>query len=107
MRAGIWLWMMKLHVASRLGMMAPNPAHSWVKFPLKYLFYSYSEPHLLDEVHELLLGSVARDEVVDVGHDVHADVAGQVVLGPGPGEAGGRQGEAHTGQHQILRHRGI
>ena len=28
MRAGIWLWMMKLHVASRLGMMAPNPAHS-------------------------------------------------------------------------------
>ena len=28
MRAGIWLWMMKLHVASRLGMMAPSPAHS-------------------------------------------------------------------------------
>ena len=71
-----------------------------------FLIYSYWENHLLDEVHELLLGGVARDEVVDVGHDVHADVAGQVVLGPGLGEAGGRQGEAYTGQHQILPHRG-
>ena len=28
-----------------------------------------------------MLGGVARDEVVKVRHDVHADVAGEVILG--------------------------
>ena len=31
-RAGIWLWMMKLHVASKLGMIWPRPAQSWRHF---------------------------------------------------------------------------
>ena len=35
----------------------------------------FSFTDLLDEVHDLLLGGVAGDELVYVGHDVHADVA--------------------------------
>ena len=37
--------------------------------------------HLLDEVNNLLFCCVARDEVVKVLHDVHADAACQVVFG--------------------------
>jgi len=33
----------------------------------------------LDKVNDLLLGGVAGDEVVQVSHDVHTDVAGQLV----------------------------
>ena len=44
---------------------------------------------LLDEVHDLLLGGVAGDELVDVGHDVHADVARQII--PGLREGGGAE----------------
>ena len=36
-------------------------------------------PDLLDEVHDLLLRGVAGDELVDVSHDVHADVTSQLV----------------------------
>ena len=35
--------------------------------------------NLLDKVNDLLLGGVAGDEVVQVGHDVGADVAGELV----------------------------
>ena len=44
---------------------------------------------LLDEVHDLLLGGVAGDELVDVSHDVHADVACEVI--PGLREGGGAE----------------
>ena len=44
---------------------------------------------LLDEVHDLLLGGVAGDELVDVGHDVHADVACEII--PGLREGGGAE----------------
>ena len=47
--------------------------------------------HLLNEIHNFLLGGVARDEVVEVRHDVHADAAGQLILGSDQG--GGREDE--------------
>ena len=51
---------------------------------------------LLEELHDLVLGGVAGDEVVEVGDDVDADGAGQLVpaLGHGLGgrhEGGGRK----------------
>ena len=46
---------------------------------------------LLDKVHDLLLGGVAGDELVDVGHDVHADVACQLI--PGLREGGDAEDE--------------
>ena len=51
-------------------------------------------PHLLDKVHNLLLGGVAGDELVQVGHDVHADAAGQLILGLGHGG----HGQDHGGE---------
>ena len=44
---------------------------------------------LLDEVHDLLLGGVAGYELVNVGHDVHADVACELI--PGLREGGGAE----------------
>ena len=52
--------------------------------------------HLLDEVHNLLLGRVAGDEVVQVLHDVHADAAGQLI----PGLDQGRGGENKRGENE-------
>ena len=46
---------------------------------------------LLDEVHDLLLRGVAGYELVDVCHDVHTDVASQVI--PGLREGGGAEDE--------------
>jgi len=42
---------------------------------------SESMADLLNEIDNLLLGGVARDEVVEVRHDVHADAAGELILG--------------------------
>ena len=47
---------------------------------------------LLEELHDLVLGGVAGDEVVEVGDDVDADGAGQLVPGLGDGEGGGHEG---------------
>ena len=49
----------------------------------------YKVTDLLDEVHDLLLGGVAGDELVNVGHDVHADVACELI--PGLREGGGAE----------------
>ena len=46
---------------------------------LKTRYGSWFLAHLLDEVHDLLLGGVAGDEVIQVLHDVHTDAAGQVI----------------------------
>ena len=56
--------------------------------------------YLLNEVNDLLLGGVAGDELVDVGHDVHADVASQLVssLREGGG-AEDEEGEAEVDEH--------
>ena len=56
--------------------------------------------YLLDKVNNLLLGGVAGDELVQVGHDVHADGAGELILGLGDG----RHGEDDAGEdEQELR----
>merc|ERR550517_1153802 len=47
---------------------------------------------LLEELHDLVLGGVAGDEVVEVGDDVDADGAGELVPALGDGEGGGHQG---------------
>ena len=47
---------------------------------------------LLGELHNLVLCGVAGDEVVQVGDDVDADGAGQLVPGLGDGEGGGHEG---------------
>ena len=51
-------------------------------------------PDLLDKVDDLLLGGVGGDELVQVGHDVHTDAAGQLVLGLGDGG----HGQDHGGE---------
>ena len=38
MRAGIWLWMMKLQVASKLGIICPRPAQSWTEIKMIHFF---------------------------------------------------------------------
>ena len=48
--------------------------------------------YLLDPLDDLVLGGVAGDEVVQVGDDVDADGAGQLVLGLGDGKGGGHDG---------------
>ena len=56
--------------------------------------------YLLDKVNNLLLGGVAGDELVEVGHDVHADGAGELILSLGDG----RHGEDDAGEdEQELR----
>ena len=47
---------------------------------------------LLEELHDLVLGGVAGDEVVEVGDDVDADGAGQLVPALGHGLGGGHKG---------------
>ena len=42
---------------------------------------SESLADLLDLVHNLLLGRLTGDEVVEVGHDIHADVACEFISG--------------------------
>ena len=77
--AGSWDWTIKLQVSSKLGMSCPR---EWQIFGICYNWVSgLSRAHLLNEIDNLLLGGVARDEVVKVRHDVHADVAGEVILG--------------------------
>ena len=58
-----------------------------IKTELKTRLHSWLLVHLLDEVHNFLLGGVAGDEVVQVLHDVHADVAGQVISGLNEGRS--------------------
>ena len=47
---------------------------------------------LLEELHDLVLGGVAGDEVVEVGDDVDADGAGELVPALGHGHGGGHEG---------------
>merc|ERR1719352_2160304 len=47
---------------------------------------------LLEELHDLVLCGVAGDEVVQVGDDVDADGAGELVPALGDGDGGGHQG---------------
>merc|ERR1719489_545275 len=47
---------------------------------------------LLEELHDLVLGGVAGDEVVQVGDDVDADGTGELVPALGDGDGGGHQG---------------
>merc|ERR550517_558260 len=47
---------------------------------------------LLEELHALVLGGVAGDEVVEVGDDVDADGAGQLVPALGHGLGGRHEG---------------
>ena len=47
---------------------------------------------LLGELHDLVLCRVAGDEVVQVGDDVDADGAGQLVPGLRDGEGGSHEG---------------
>ena len=47
---------------------------------------------LLEELHDLVLGGVAGDEVVEVGDDVDADGAGQLVPALGHGLGGRHEG---------------
>ena len=57
---------------------------------------------LLDEVHDLLLGGVAGDELVDVGHDVHTDVACELI--PGLRQGGGaedKEGETEESLEEL------
>merc|ERR1719352_598792 len=44
---------------------------------------------LLEELHDLVLGGVAGDEVVQVGDDVDADGTGELVPALGDGDGGG------------------
>merc|ERR1712083_1218266 len=60
---------------------------------------------LLDGVHNLLLGGVAGDEVVQVLHDVHADAAGQLIPGLDQGRGGeDKRGEDEEDLHYNKRH---
>ena len=47
---------------------------------------------LLGEVDDVLLSGGVHDEVVNVGHDVHADGTGEGVGGLGGGEGSGQEG---------------
>ena len=78
-KAGIWLWMIKLQVASKSGIILPRAPQIYHK-SLIYFFLLFTwSTCLFDEVDNLLLGGVAGDEVVQVLHDVHADAAGQLI----------------------------
>ena len=66
------------------------------------LVMRFSFTNLLDEVHDLLLGGVAGDELVNVGHDVHADVACELI--PGLREGGGaedKEGETEESLEEL------
>lgn len=62
---------------------------------------SFVVTDLLDEVHDLLLGGVAGDELVDVGHDVHADVACQLI--PGLREGRGAKDEEGETEESLVK----
>ena len=47
---------------------------------------------LLEERDDLVLSARVCDELVDVGDDVDADVAGELVARLGGGEGGGHEG---------------
>ena len=47
---------------------------------------------LLDKVNNLLLSRLTGDEVIQVSHDVHADLASQLIAGLGDGGGGKNQG---------------
>ena len=44
--------------------------------------------NLLDKVNDLLLSRLTGDEVIQVSHDVHADLARQLIAGLGGGAGG-------------------
>ena len=47
---------------------------------------------LLDKVNNLLLSRLTGDEVIQVSHDVHADLASQLIAGLGGGGGSEHQG---------------
>jgi hypothetical protein len=50
--------------------------------------------NLLDKVNNLLLSGLTGDEVIQVSHDVHADLASQLIAGL----RGGRGSEHQAGE---------
>ena len=61
---------------------------------------SHGVTQLLEVGDDLLLGGLVGDEVIDVGHDVDADLAGEVDPVLGEGEGGGQEsGEDEGGLH--------
>ena len=69
---------------------------------MKYFCYLIKHsPDLLDKVDDLLLGGVAGDELVQVGHDVHTDAAGQLILGLGDGGHGQDDGGDHNEDLEV------
>ena len=59
--------------------------------------------HLLDPLHDLLLGGVAGQPLVEVGHHVHAYVAGEV---PGLGRSLGGHGGGEEQDSEERLHLG-
>ena len=55
---------------------------------------------LLDKVHYFLLSRVAGDELVQVGHDVHTDVACEHI--PGLGEGRGSEDEQGKTEESLV-----
>ena len=47
---------------------------------------------LFDKINNLLLSRLTGDEVIQVSHDVHADLAGQLIAGLRDGGGGEHQG---------------
>ena len=58
---------------------------------------SHLPTELLEHGHNLVHSCLVGDELVDVGQDVHADTAGEVVLVLGEGEGGGKEGGEDEG----------
>ena len=52
---------------------------------------------LLEVGHDLLLGGLGGDEVINVGHHVDADLAGEIDPVLGEGEGGGQEGGEDEG----------
>ena len=48
--------------------------------------------NLLDKVNDLLFSRLTGDEVIQVSHDVHADLASQLIAGLGGGGGSEPQG---------------
>ena len=62
---------------------------------IKCFFFILSILYLADEVNDLLLCLVAGEPLVNVGDDVHANLAGQLVPD---------QHESHDMSSQLLKH---
>ena len=58
---------------------------------------------MFDKVYNLLLGGVTGDEFIQVLHDVHANAAGEVILGLW----NSRDGQDGTGKYDKQLHRNL